>query len=88
MKNQVVAVSVGRDLPARSEPVAARHPRRAGDPYTPDGAFDALITVTGSRHLVANVNLLPQAAGALVLILWAVVPAVIGAGLTMNRDIT
>ena len=89
VKNQVVAVSVGVIfLLVLNRLLIAIPGVRYVYPYTPDGAFDALITVTGSRNIVDHVNLLPQAAGALVLILWAVVPAVIGAGLTMNRDIT
>jgi hypothetical protein len=56
-------------------------------PYTPAGAADALFTVTGSRD-ANGVTLLTGGGGVVVLLLWAFIPALLGAGITMNRDIT
>jgi hypothetical protein len=89
VKNQIVAVSVGVIWLLILNQVLVVIPGvRVIYPYTPGGAGNALTTVTGSRHITDHVQLLPQAGGAVVLILWAVIAAVIGASLTMNRDIT
>ncbi len=88
VKNQIVAVSVGVVFLLILNRLFVVIPGvKFVYPYTPDGAFSSLLLVSGSR-VVNHVTLMPQWGGAIVLILWAIVPAVIGASLTMYRDIT
>ena len=56
-------------------------------PFTPGGATNAILTITGERTS-NGVHLLSPAGGVIVLLLWAFVPAILGASITMNRDIT
>jgi hypothetical protein len=57
-------------------------------PYTPNGGIQAILHTTGSTHVVDDVHLLSTTGGVIVLLLWALVPAIVGAAFTMNRDIT
>ena len=88
LRNQIVAVSVGVIfLLVINNLLLAIPVVKHVFPYTPVGAVDALFVVTGSRD-ANGVTLLSGGGGVLVLLLWALVPAVLGAALTMNRDIT
>jgi hypothetical protein len=88
IRNQIVAVSVGVIFLLVLNNVLLAIPGvKHVFPYTPAGAADALFTVTGSR--VANgITLLSGGGAVVVLLLWAFIPAILGASLTMNRDIT
>jgi ABC-2 type transport system permease protein len=88
LRNQIVAVSVGVIFLLVINNVLLAIPGvKHIFPYTPVGAVDSLFVVTGSRD-ANGITLLPGGGGVLVLLLWAFIPALIGAGLTMNRDIT
>ena len=88
LRNQIVAVSVGVIFLLVINNILLAIPGvKHVFPYTPVGAVDSLFIVTGSRD-ANGVTLLPGGAGVIVLLLWAFIPAIIGAGLTMNRDIT
>ena len=88
LKNQIVAVSVGVVFLLILNNVLAAIPGvKEVFPYTPGGGLQAIITVTGSRT-VNDVTLLSGAGGVVVLLLWAFIPAILGASLTLNRDIT
>jgi ABC-2 type transport system permease protein len=87
VKNQIVAVSVGIIVIQVVNPVLAAIPKvRAVFPYTPFGGLSALLN-SGDRG-GDGFTLLPHWGGAVVLALWAFIPATIGAAYTMNRDIT
>ncbi|HEY2298845.1 MAG TPA: ABC transporter permease [Jatrophihabitans sp.] len=88
IRNQIVAVTVGVIFLLVINNVLLAIPGvRHVFPYTPAGAADALFTVTGSRD-ANGVTLLTGGGGVVVLLLWAFIPALLGAGITMNRDIT
>lgn len=68
-------------------PLLGANPQvRAVFPYTPFGGLSALLN-SGNRA-EDGFTLLPHWGGAVVLALWAFVPATIGVAYTMNRDIT
>jgi ABC-2 type transport system permease protein len=88
LRNQIVAVSVGVVFLLVINNLLAIIPGvRVVYPYTPNGAVAAILTIHGSRQS-DSVTLLPAAGGIAVLVLWAIVPALVGATLTMTRDIT
>jgi len=88
VRNQIVAVSVGVIfLLVLNQILLAIPGVRVIYPYTPNGAVTALFVISGDRTS-DGVTLLSPAAGIAVLVGYAVVPAVIGASLTLNRDIT
>jgi ABC-2 type transport system permease protein len=88
LRNQIVAVSVGVIWLLVINNVLLIIPGvKYVYPYTPGGAVNGIFTITGDR--VANHVTLPSApVGILVLLIWAFGSAIIGASLTMNRDIT
>lgn len=87
VKNQIVAVSVGIIVIQVVNPLLGAIPKvRVVFPYTPFGGLSALLN-SGDRA-GDGFTLLPHWGGAVVLALWAFVPAAIGAAYTMNRDIT
>lgn len=89
MRNQIVAVVVGILFLLVLENVTLAIPGvRHVWPYTPAGASQAILHTTGSDHVTDGVYLISTAGGVLVLVLWAVIPAIAGAAFTMNRDIT
>ena len=58
-------------------------------PYMLFGAVGAIVERAHSENRVINkVHLLSPAGGTAVLLAWALLTAVVGAGITMNRDIT
>lgn len=88
LRNQVVAVTVGVIFLLVLENILVAIPVvKHVYPYLPGGGISAILTITGERT-VNGVQLLSPAAGVLVLFLWAFIPAILGAGITMNRDIT
>jgi hypothetical protein len=90
MKNQIVAVSVGLVVVLVLENLLLLIPVvRHVYPYLPGGAINGLTArQTAGDRSVNGVQLLSVWASALTLFLWALVMAVAGAGITMNRDIT
>jgi ABC-2 type transport system permease protein len=89
LRNQIVAVVVGIVFLLVIENLLLAIPGvRKAWPFTPNGATQAILHSTGSREFADGVHLLPTGAGVIVLLLWAFVPAIIGAAFTLNRDIT
>lgn len=90
LRNQVVAVVVGIIFLIVLQPLIILIPVvRNAFPYLPTGGIASVLTVSGSRTVDGtSVHLLPLGGGIVVLLLWAFVPAVIGAAFSMNRDIT
>jgi ABC-2 type transport system permease protein len=88
LRNQIVAVSLGLIFLLVINNVLVGIPGvKHVFPYTPVGAVDSIFTITGHSDF-NGVTILSGAGGALVLLLWAFIPAIVGASLTMNRDIT
>lgn len=88
MRNQIVAVTVGVIFLLVLQNILAVIPGvKHAFPYTPGGAVAAIVTITGERS-AEGVTLLSATGGVIVLLAWAFIPAVLGAGITMNRDIT
>jgi len=88
LRNQIVAVTVGLIFLLVVTPVLIAIPVvKHTYPFTPGGATNAILTITGERTS-NGVHLLSPAGGVIVLLLWAFVPAILGASITMNRDIT
>jgi hypothetical protein len=89
LRNQVVAVVVGIIFLLVLENLLLVIPWvRHAWPYTPGGASAAIEHTTGSIEVVNGVNLLSTTGGVIVLLLWALIPALVGASFSMNRDIT
>jgi ABC-2 type transport system permease protein len=88
LRNQIVAVTVGVIFLAVLENIILAIPViKHAWPYTPSGAVTAIIYTHGDTE-ANGVHILGTGGGVLVLLLWAFVPAILGAGITMNRDIT
>jgi ABC-2 type transport system permease protein len=88
VRNQIVAVSVGVIFLLVINNLFVAIPGvKYIYPFTPVGALDAILTLTGDR-IENGVTILPAAGGFVVLVLWAFIPAIIGAMFTLNRDIT
>lgn len=88
LRNQIVAVSVGVIFLLVIQNVLVAIPGvKYAFPYLPGGAVASIFTVVGSRD-ANGATLLPPAGGVVVLVLWAFVPAILGAMFTLNRDIT
>lgn len=88
LRNQIVAVVVGLVFLLILENIILAIPKvRVAWPYTPAGASQAILYTSGPSS-VNDVHLLSTAGGVIVLLLWAFVPAVVGAAYSMNRDIT
>ena len=88
LRNQIVAVTVGLIFLLVVTPVLIAIPVVNNTyPFTPGGATNAILTITGERTS-NGAHLLSPAGGVIVLLLWAFVPAILGASITMNRDIT
>jgi ABC-2 type transport system permease protein len=89
LRNQVVAVVVGIIFLLILENVLLAIPVvRKAWPFTPGGATAGILHTTGSTDVTNGVHLLPTGGGVVVLLLWAFVPAILGAAFTLNRDIT
>ncbi len=89
LKNQIVAVTVGVVFLVALQNILVAIPGvKHAYPYLPGGAGAAIGAVTADDRNINGVHLLSTAGGVIVLVLWAIVPAVIGASFTLNRDIT
>lgn len=88
LRNQTFAVIFGLVFLLVLQNVIAAIPGvREAWPYTPAGATIAIL-YPYERAGADEVQLLHAPAGVLVLLLWAVVPAAVGAAYSMTRDIT
>jgi ABC-2 type transport system permease protein len=88
LRNQIVAVTVGVIFLLVLENIIIAIPGvKHAYPYLPGGGVSSILTITGDRS-ANGVQLLSPLGGVVVLLLWAFIPAVLGAGITMNRDIT
>jgi ABC-2 type transport system permease protein len=89
LRNQIVAVVVGIVFLVLIENILLAIPGvKKVWPYTPNGGTQAILYTNGDKTPVSGVHLLSTGGGVLVLLLWAFVPAIVGAAFTMNRDIT
>jgi len=91
VKNQIVAVSVGVITVLLLENLVLIIPKVCNAyPYLPSGAAGSILAANADERLVGphNTHLLPIWGGVVVLAVWGLGMAVIGAGYTMNRDIT
>jgi hypothetical protein len=89
LKNQIVAVSVGLLLLLVIEQIVVAIPKvKYGYPYLPGGLADAVRTASHGDRVINGVTLLPIWGGVVGLAIWALGLSLLGAGITMNRDIT
>jgi ABC-type transport system involved in multi-copper enzyme maturation permease subunit len=91
VRNQIVAVTVGIAFLLIIDRLLLIIPVvKYVYPYTLDGSVGGIIARTTDRgaRSVNGVHLLQPAGGIAVLVAWALITAALGAGLTMNRDIT
>jgi hypothetical protein len=89
MKNQIVAVVVGLILLLVVSNLIAGIPKvKSAYPYLPTGLLNAMTTAPSADRYVNGVHLFPIWAGVVGLAIWGLGMAVLGAGITMNRDIT
>ncbi len=88
LRNQVLAISVGLVfLLVINNLLGAIPGVKSAFPYTPEGAMIAIIYPAGNNG-PEGVDLLSTVGGVIVLMLWALIPAALGAAVTLNRDIT
>jgi ABC-2 type transport system permease protein len=89
VRNQIVAVSVGVIFLLVLENIFVAIPGvKHVYPYLPGAAARAIVDVTARDETVNGITLLTTTGGVIVLLLWAFVPAILGAAYSMNRDIT
>ena len=89
LRNQIVAVSVGLIFFLVLQNIVAAIPGvKYAFPYLPGGAVAAIFTEVGASRDVNGATLFSPAVGVLLLVLWAFIPAILGAMFTLNRDIT
>jgi phage tail protein X len=89
VRNQIVAVSIGVIFLLVLENIFLAIPGvKHIYPYLPGGAARAIADVTARDDTVNGVRLLTVGGGVVMLLLWAFVPAIVGAAFSMNRDIT
>ena len=89
VRNQIVAVSVGAIFLLVLENILRAIPGvRHAYPYMPGAAARSIADVAARQDTFGGVHLLSVTGGVIVLLLWAFVPAIIGAAFSMNRDIT
>ncbi|SHF75077.1 ABC-2 family transporter protein [Jatrophihabitans endophyticus] len=89
LRNQIVAVVVGIVYLIVLQPIISAVPGlKQIFPYTPGGAVISILHTGGGDATIGNLTLLPTAGGVVALLLWAFVPAVLGAQFTLTRDIT
>lgn len=88
LRNQMVAVSVGVIFLLVLQGLITIIPKvKVIYAYLPGGAVSSILP-NGMRSQTPDIHLLPVAGGVIVLLLWAFVPAILGASITLNRDIT
>ncbi len=89
LKNQIVAVSVGLVFILILDNLIRGIPGiKYAYPYLPGGLIDSIVTQVSGKRVLNHVTLLPVWGGVVGLVIWGVGSALLGAGLTMNRDIT
>lgn len=89
LKNQIVAVAVGIAFVLIIDQVVVAIPGvKHIYPYLLSGATNAITLSPGDDHRINGVHLLSVGGGVAVLVVWGLVTAVLGAAITMNRDIT
>jgi ABC-2 type transport system permease protein len=87
IRNQIVAVSVGVIFLVVLQNILPAIPGvKYAYPYTPGGAVNGIFTI--GDETINDVTLLSFGGGVVVLLLWAFIPAVLGAMFTLTRDIT
>lgn len=88
LRNQVVAITAGLIFLLVIQNLIAVIPGvKHAYPYTPAGAVTSILFPSDDAT-IGDMQLLGPGGGVLVLLGWALVPAFIGAGYVMNRDIT
>lgn len=88
VRNQIVAVSVGAVFLLVLQNLLVLIPAvKEIYPYIPGGAVAAVFSALGGTD-VNGVTLVRPGVGIVILLLWAFVPAIIGAQFSMARDIT
>lgn len=91
LRNQIVAVTVGVIFILVLARLIILIPGvKYVYPYLPTGAVDSIINDphdTSSR-VINDVHLISPAAGVAVLVVWGLALSILGAGITMNRDIS
>lgn len=88
LRNQIVAVVVGIIFLLVLENVLVAIPVvKHAWPYMPGIAASAILH-TGGENSANGVSMLSTTGGVIVLLLWAFIPAIVGAAFSMNRDIT
>ena len=89
LRNQIVAVVVGIVFLVVIQNILLAIPVvKYAYAYMPAGAANAMLLTNVQPGDLNGVTLLPPLAGVGVLLLWAFVPAMVGASFTMTRDIT
>lgn len=89
LRNQIVAVVVGIIFLLVLENIILAIPKvKEVWIYTPEGAKAAVLYTNGDKNVTDSTDLLGTWPGVLVLLLWAFIPALVGAAYSMNRDIT
>jgi ABC-2 type transport system permease protein len=89
LKNQIVAVSVGLIFILFLQNIVVAIPKvKVVYPFLPSGLSDSIGTAASGDRYVNGVHLMPIWAGVLGLAVWGLGMSVLGAGITMNRDIT
>jgi ABC-type transport system involved in multi-copper enzyme maturation permease subunit len=89
IKNQIIAIAVGVAFVLIIDNVVAVIPGvKHAYQFLLSGATDAITTTPGSDNRITDVHLLSVGGGVVVMLVWASVTAVLGAGISMNRDIT
>jgi ABC-2 type transport system permease protein len=89
LRNQIVAVVVGLLFLLLIDNIILIIPAvKYAYPYLPGGLTTAIITQVTANRVTNGVTLLPVWGGVVGLVIWALGTALLGAGLTMNRDIT
>lgn len=89
LKNQIVAVSVGLVLLLVLEQLLLIIPGvKDVYAYLPGGLSRAVIVSVNDDRVINGVTMLPVWGGVVGLVVWGLGLALLGAGITMNRDIT
>ncbi len=89
LRNQIVGVVVGVVFLLVLQNVVVAIPGvKFAYPYLPGGGVASIMTTSSADRLINGVTIFSTAGGVVVLLLWALIPALLGASLTMNRDIT
>ncbi len=89
LKNQIVAVSVGLLFLLLIDNLIVAIPGvKVIWPYLPTGLLTAVTTRSSAYRFVNDVHMLPIWAGLIGLVVWGLGTSLLGAGITMNRDIT